>query len=291
MTPEEYAAKLKEIKDAQERAIVSQLPQLEREALLLLEQWVDDNLTVKGGSFVVDEETRTALNGFTDAYIEGFTELQNYRGAVSNYLKDFKSVDQLIAEFNDSQGIDIKRANIGPTQELVLSNVIERYTSNGLNAGFVQPLRQLLFNNAAGGLNKKQAMTQLREFIQSGQDTTGKLGQYLEQTAQQGVDSYTGAINTRIMQSFDITTIIMSGSLIETSSLQCRFAINELNGIIERDDWPELMELAENDGLIEGTTFDTLPFNKLHWGCRHEFTPAVLTDKQRRAISKPKTNR
>ena len=56
------------------------------------------------------------------------------------------------------------------------------------------------------------------------------------------------------------------------------------------EDWPKLEELAKEHGLIEGTTFETLPFNKLHWGCRHEFTPGILTDAQRRAISSPLNN-
>jgi hypothetical protein len=184
-------------------------------------------------------------------------------------------------EFQKSQNVNVKQARLGAVQELVVGELINRYSDNGLNPGFVQPLRELLFNNITGGLNKSEAMAQLRDFIESGKDTTGKLHRYLEQTAQQGVDSYTGAINTRIMQTFKIETYIMSGSLIDTSSPQCRFGIKKLNGIIDRKDWPKLKAIAEKNGLIEGTTFDNLPINKLHWGCRHEFTPVTLTAKQR----------
>jgi len=190
----------------------------------------------------------------------------------------------LINDFQKSQGVNIKQARLGAVQEIVVNEVINRYSENGLNPGFVQPLREILFNNVTGGLNKKEAMAQLKDYIASGKDESGKLHRYIEQTAQHGVDSYTGAINTRIMETFKINTMIMSGSLIATSSNQCRFAIEKMGGIIDRKDWPKLKKLAEKDGLIEGTTFDNLPINKLHWGCRHEFTPVTLTPKQRAKI-------
>jgi hypothetical protein len=135
-----------------------------------------------------------------------------------------------------------------------------------------------------------QARQQVQDFIVTGQDTTGKLGQYLEMTAEQGTDSYTGAINARIMQVFKVDTYIMSGSLIKTSSPQCRYCINELGGLIDRADWPEIKKIAVDNGLIEGTTFDNLAFNKLHWKCRHEFTPATLTGAQRETITASPTN-
>lgn len=291
MTPEEYLRKLEEFRRRAERAVIEELPSMERYAYDLITQWVDDNVDVKNGRLVYDERVLLALNNFVDQYLGAFTQSQVYTGPVSSYLKEFKPVGDLMQDFQRSQGLPVQKANLNAVHEVVVNEIINRFSENGLNAGFVQPLRSLLFNNITGGLNKTQALGQLRDFIESGKDTTGKLHRYLEQTAQQGVDSYTGAINTRIMQTFQINTMIMSGSLIETSSIQCRFAINELHGIIDRDEWPELKELAETDGLIEGTTFDNLPFNRLHWGCRHEFTPAVLDEQDRKSLLNSPTNK
>lgn len=284
MTFEEYIKKLEQLKRQAERSVVSQMPSIEKLAYQLMSDFVDNNLDTQNGKLVPNENALRALNKFADDYLGAFTKNQKYKGVIGGYLKNFKSLGDLMIEFQRSQKVDIKQARLGAVQEIVTAEIINRYSENGLNPGFVQPLREILFNNITGGLSKADAMAQLRDYIQSGKDTTGKLGRYLEQTAQQGVDSYTGAINTRIMQTFKIETYIMSGSLIATSSKQCRFAIEKMHGIIDRKDWPKLKAIAEKDGLIEGTTFDNLPINKLHWGCRHEFTPVVLNERQRASL-------
>lgn len=290
MRRDEYLEELERLKRNGERAIIKKLPNLEKQAFDLLRRWVDENLDTSKGFILPNDSALKGLNTFSDTYTALVTELADYRGSVGQFLKNFKDIRTLMTEFQTSQGVDVKQARLGAVQEIVVNEIVNRYSENGLNAGFVQPMRELLYNNIVGGLSKTDALDQLKDYIASGKDTTGKLGRYLEQTAQQGVDSYTGATNTRIMQTFEINTMFMSGSLIATSSPQCRFAINRLNAIIDRKDWPDLKKLAEKHGLIEGTTFDNLPFNKLHWGCRHEFTPTVLTAPQRRTISSPGTN-
>lgn len=285
MTPEEYQKKLEELKRKTERSVIQSLPEIEKQAYALLVKWIDDNLDTKGGHFIANENAVTALNNFADVYTQLLTDLGDYKGSVGKYLKNFKGIRTVMEEFQDSQGLDTKKARLGAVQEIVVNEIVNRYSENGLNSNFVQPMRQLLFENITGGMSKTEAMSQLREYIQGGNDKSGKLHRYLEQTAQQGVDSYEGAINVRIMDTFSIDTMIMSGSLIATSSPQCKYAINDLDGIIDRKDWPKLKSKAENNGLIEGTTFDNLPFNKLHWGCRHSFTPAVLTKEQRKKIA------
>lgn len=281
MTHEEYIKKLARLKEQSQRAVVAGLPSIEQQAYQLLMDYIDQNLDTKDGNLVPNDRAVKALQNFTDIYLGALTELSDYKGTVGQYLKNFKSMGQLMADFHRANGLNVKTANLGAVQEIVVNEIINRYSENGLNPGFVQPLRELLFNNVTGGLNKKQAMAQLRDYIASGKDATGKLGQYLEQTAQQGVDSYSGAVNTRIVQTFKIDTYLMSGSLIATSSPQCRWAIEKLGGIIDKKDWPALKAKAEKNGLAEGTNFENLAINKLHWGCRHEFTAITLTPSQR----------
>lgn len=290
MTLEEYIQKLDELRRQQQRAVIEQVPSLERLAYQLVVDFVDNNVDVRNGRLVYDETVLVALNDFVDRYLGAFTTSQAYTGAVGQYLKSFKDVGQLMQRFQATQGLDLKKADLGAVQEVVVNEIVNRYSENGLNPGFVQPMREILFNNVTGGMNKTEALAHLQEYIAGGKDTSGKLHRYLEQTAQQGADSYTGAINTRIMQTFQISTMVMSGSLIETSSPQCRYGIKELGGLIDRADWPDLKKLAEDNGLIAGTTFDNLSFNRLHWGCRHEFTPAVLSEQQRAAITSSPTN-
>jgi hypothetical protein len=69
----------------------------------------------------------------------------------------------------------------------------------------------------------------------------------------------------------------MTGSLIDNSSPQCRFAINELKGKITKENWNQVKDHAtKRFPLIDGTTFENLPLNRLHWGCRHSFYPIMI---------------
>ena len=84
------------------------------------------------------------------------------------------------------------------------------------------------------------------------------------------------AINTKILEEFNMNGLLMTGSLIDISSPQCKYVINKLGGTITRDNWPTVKAIAEKHGLIKGTTFDNLPTNKLHKKCRHGFYPVIL---------------
>jgi len=52
----------------------------------------------------------------------------------------------------------------------------------------------------------------------------------------------------------------------------------QTNGYLPNSYWETLIEKykdAKRAPVIEGTTIDNLPVNKLHWGCRHSFTPVI----------------
>lgn len=162
------------------------------------------------------------------------------------------------------------------SKKIFIDEIIGKMLNNGLNQHFVQLLRDLIYQNVSDGLSQSDAQAQIEEYIESGKDKSGELAQYIEETAIQAVSAYSRMINTKMMEEFDFDGLLITGSLIDISSPQCRYAIEELGGTIKRTDWPKLKEIAEKNGLIEGTTFDNLPFNLLHRYCRHDFCPILL---------------
>jgi hypothetical protein len=275
----DYIKTLESLKLANEDRIIGIIPEFESFAYDALIEWMENSLEIKAGSLIATDETNEILNQFDSAYLKFITKLKSYKGAVTSFVKELPKMGTIMQHYQEgTNGIDWSKANIGPTQKLVVGEIINAYTENGLNTEFVQPLRDLLYQNIAAGTNMADAKKQLNDYIVGPGDKSGKLKSYLTQTSQQAVDSYTGAINKKLMDTFDYSHLIMSGSLIATSSTQCRYGINNLDGIIKVEDWPALKEMADNNGLVKGTTFKNLPFNKLHWGCRHEFTPAMLKD-------------
>lgn len=278
MTYPDYIALIEKIKLATENMIIGIIPDVENSAYEALLAWIDSTLSTEGGNLVASSKTVEILNEFDEGYRRVLNEISSYRGAVSSFVRELPKLGAAIKQYqiNNNQVV-WARANISATEDVVVNEIIKAYTDNGLNAEFVQPVRDMLYQNIVAGTNVGEAKQSLKDFIKGGKDKSGKLNRYLTQTSQQAVDSYTGAINKKLMDTFNYPYLIMSGSLIASSSKQCRFAIRELDGLITQEEFEKTIKpIAEKNGLIDGTNFKNLPFNKLHWGCRHEFTPAML---------------
>ena len=235
---------------------------------------IEDIFDFKSGKFVVEGNFIKQLNKLTVQVLDLLQSEPKFTGPVSQFVKRMPNVSGAITDFQKTTN-GIKVPAYETAKKVVIDEIVDKMLDNGLNTAFVQPLRDIVYQNATTGISLKDAKLQIKEFIKGGGDTTGKLGRYLDQTAQQGVDAYSGAINKRLLETFDYDALLMTGSLIDNSSPQCRYVVEELGGRISESDWPKVKEIAEKNGLIDGTTFDNLPQNRLHWGCRHSFYPII----------------
>lgn len=273
-----YIIALEALKKLFENRIIGIIPAIEDFAVQALLNWIDESLEIRKGSLTASDETIDILNDFDRYFLQVITNMSVYKGAVSGMLKELPKISKVMQQYQEAvNGISWAAAHVGPVQKLVVNEIIEAYSENGLNQNFVQPLRDLLYQNIAAGTNIRDAKESLKDYIKSSKGKDSKIARYLTQTSQQAVDSYTGIINKKLMDTFDYPYLQMSGSLIKTSAPQCVKGINEYEGLIDVETWEKVIKpLAEKNGLIAGTTFKNLPFNKLHWGCRHEFTPTMV---------------
>lgn len=269
----------KNIDKAKQKAIdelKNKLPKMETAAYEILISVIEENLTVEEGKIVAGASFVKQLNKLTVNLLDLLQKDPSFQGPVSQFVKHMPQISEAIADFQmEVNGIKVPAMET--VKKVIQDEVIDQMLNNGLNQAFVQPLRDLIFQNATSGLSLKQAKEQLKEYISGGKDESGKLGRYLDQTAEQAVDSYSGAINKKLHETFNYDGLLITGSLIDNSSPQCRFAIEELKGKISKEDWPKVKDRAtKRFPLIEGTTFENLPLNRLHWGCRHSFYPIMI---------------
>lgn len=256
---------------------------LERAAIDGAFEWLVDNLEIKRGTITVDEELSSVMDNFVKAVVNTINEAPPFQSTLKRFLQDLTTIQTNNKLFHSTtNNFNIETAGVNDVQKAVVGQIIDQYTSNGLNAHFAAPLKENVFRNILAGANMKEVKQVLQTYILSGKDKSGKLKSYLDQTAQQAVDSYTGAINQQLMEEFEFTGMIISGSLIETSSKQCVTAVNQADdtgGYLTNKEWEEILTIARNNPkakLIQGTTIKNLPLNKLHWGCRHDFTPVIM---------------
>lgn len=257
-------------------ALNKHIDEMSSAAYTILLKAIEDTFDIKAGSIVGDKDFIKQLNKLTIDVLDLLQSEPKFIGPVSQFVKRMPTISDEITKFQKAtNGITVPAFETA--KKIVIDETINQMLDNGLNQHFVQPLRDLIYQNVSSGLSLSDARTQIKEYIEGGKDVSGKLGSYIEQTAQQAVDSYSGAINTKILEQFDMNGILITGTLIDNSSPQCKFVINELGGKITRENWPQIAAIGEKyNGWIDGTSFDNLPTNKLHWGCRHSFFPIIL---------------
>lgn len=267
------------------------LTSLEKDAVESSYDWLVDNLEIKKGEVVVDEELSRLMNEFVKVVVDIIENNKGFQSKIGNFLSDLKNIQANNKKFHaTTNNFNIETAGVNDVQKAVVGEIIEQYTGNGLNQHFAAPLKDAVYRNILSGANMQEIKQVLQNYILSGADQSGKLQSYLHNTAIQAADSYTGAINQELVKTFTFTGYIISGSLIETSSKQCIYAVETSeDGYLTFKDWEKVLDIARNNPkakLIEGTTVKNLPLNKLHWGCRHDFTPIVRKEEKKKDQSK-----
>lgn len=271
----DYSKNIAETKQKAIDALNRRIDEMGKYAYEIMLQAIEDTFNFRSGKIMGDKDFIKQLNKLSVDVLNLLQSEPKFTGPVSQFVKRMVPISDAITDFQKSVN-DIKVPSFEVAKNIVIDETIDKMLNNGLNQKFVVPLRDLIYRNVSGGLSLKDARIQIKDFISGGNDQSGKLGQYLEQTAIQAVDAYSGAINTKLLETFDYDGQLITGSLIDNSSPQCRYAINELKGKITRENWKEVKAIGNRHGLIEGTTFDNLPTNKLHWGCRHNFFPIII---------------
>ena len=270
---------VKNIQSEQKKAvdvIKMHITRLSNEAFRILMDLLEKEFDFSGGKFVADKNFIDKLNNVTIRLLEEIQKDPSFTGAISQFVKRLPAISSALDQFQKQVNGNSTVPKFDVTKKIIVDETIDQFLNNGLNQNFAQPLRDLIYQNVNSGLSLKDARENIKDYIKGGQDKSGKLGSYLEQTARQSVSAYTGAINTKILQHFKYDALLIAGTIIDNTTPQCRFAINDLNGTIKRTDWPALEKMAKKNGLMPNTNFDNLPTNLLHWNCRHDFYPIKL---------------
>lgn len=254
----------------------ARLTEMTSEAQRIVEEAIANEFDFSDGKIVISSNFSNRLDRLANTILQELQDSPKFTGPISKFIKRFPEVSNEISKFQQSRNA-IKVPAFEAAKKVVIDEILNQMLDNGLNQNFVQPLRDLIYRNASTGLSLSQAKEQLKQYIAGGKDQSGKLKSYLEQTAQQGVDLYSGAINKKLMETYNYDAYLITGTIIDNSSPQCRYCIEELKRTIKRSDWPTVKDKAtKRFPLVKGTTFENLSITLLHWGCRHGFYPIML---------------
>lgn len=235
----------------------------------ILGESISENVNIVNKRLELSDTTDTIVK----KSLKKFYKTKEYGDSLTKYLTKIDDVSRQKLASYQKKGLLIKPSEVNPYQKLAIDEHLSYLNENGLNNRFNQPLRKIIYSNINAGKSQNELEAELKNFVSKKE----ALSKYIKQAAIQGADAYTSIIDQKITDKYidDITGYTMVGSLIESSSPQCRYCVEKLKRKIKKEDWETIREIALQNGLIEGTEFKTLPTHKLHWGCRHQFTPII----------------
>src|SRR5690606_12871522 len=132
-------------------------------------EWLVDNLEVKRGEIVVDEELARVMNEFVDAVVHTVREVPAFQSNLKRFLQDLTTIQTNNKLFHKTtNNFNIDTAGINDVQKAVIGEIIDQYTGNGLNAHFAAPLKENIFRNILTGANMREVKQVLEAYILGG---------------------------------------------------------------------------------------------------------------------------
>ncbi len=254
------------------------LSALERDMLAILIAEINATLITSGG---IIEGTTVSVGASVSRSLKSFYATKAYQNSLSSLLRNIDGIGTDKLSLYKDFDLVIPRKEINKAQMSVLGELIDALDDNGLNARFNQPLRKIIYDNIRRGKSQTDLTKSLKKFIVSSPDKASDLKRYVNTTSIQGADAYSKVIDNEIMKKYEkrVTAIRVVGSLIESSSLQCRQAVNKYQREIPIDKLPEWIAFAKEHGGSDNLSKDNLSLIGAHYGCRHQWVPIIKPTK------------
>lgn len=251
------------------------LTALERQMVRDIIRQINSQIVTSGGKVV---GLNSSAGNVIKRSISTFYRSPAYRNSIAKILKNLDvAVDEKLKVYKD-QDLEISKDRLNVEQKLVIDEFIDNLSEDGLNSRFNQPLRNLIYDNIRNNLSQNELLQNITNKIESGK-IDSEFGRYVKNATRQAADAYTSIVDKKILEQFKdrITHIRVVGTLIETSSPQCRQAIEKYDREIPVEKLDNWIRFAIDNGASEELTIDNLPVLKGHFGCRHQWIPIIKT--------------
>ncbi len=254
------------------------LSSLEKEMLAILIAEVNASLITTGE---VIEGTTTPVGAVVSRSLKSFYATKAYQNSLASLLRNIDGIGTDKMSLYKGFDLVIPRKEINKAQTAVLDELIDALNDNGLNTRFNQPLRKIIYDNIRRGKSQTDLTKSLKQFIVSSPDKASDLKRYINTTSIQGADAYSKVVDNEIMKKYEkrVTAIRVVGSLIDSSSPQCRQAVNKYQREIPMDKLPEWIAFAKDHGGSDNLSKDNLSLIGAHYGCRHQWVPIIKPTK------------
>jgi hypothetical protein len=278
------AKKDKNIVSAENR-LIQQLNPTNQRVFAAVKKLID-TMNTKDGKIEFDDQNIDIVSTIDKTIIDAI-QSSEMPSAIAEYLRDFETIKKfnfdIQKDVNDLSEQELEDL-ISPVQKTAVQSTLDGLTGSGVNANFVEPVRQGIFQNIAAGTSKSDLEKYLTNYILGNPDVDGLYSRYVKQVSRDALNQFDGQVNSRIAEEFDLDAFRYVGSLIEDSRSQCVRWVKKR--ILEKSDLPSEIAWANNNGsgMISGTNAENFAVFRGGYNCRHSAIPFKLTESQRKRL-------
>ena len=221
--------------------------------------------------------TKSAGRMVSDS-IRALYDTNQYKNSLASLLSDVQGLGVSKLGVYAGDGLNVAISDLSEAQSVAYDSLLDSLNESGLNQRFNQPIRQLIYQNVRDGSSQTMLEKAIRSFVLTEKGSKSELNRYINSVSIQSADAYSSAIDQEVYTRYRtrITDIRVVGSLIDTSSRQCRRAVLVYNREIPIDKLDEWIGYAKENGGAQTLNSDNLSSLKAHYGCRHQFVPVIL---------------
>jgi hypothetical protein len=203
--------------------------------------------------------------------------------AVDEYLDEFDVIEDNVIQIQKNfNGIDVSPTVISSAKVGAVQSVQANLLGAGVDANFVNPIQDLLYQRINLGASVVDTERILRNMVQGVEGKNGLLTRWVGQASRDAINQYEGNTQQIIKKEFDLNAWAYVGNIVKDSRAQCRRWVKKeriLDSEIER----ELAYMySSGSGAIPGTDKYNFGVNRGGYNCRHKAIPTRVTTKGRK---------
>jgi hypothetical protein len=250
-----------------------------------------DKFNVSGGKIEFNESNVELVNQINQTIVDAIQK-SKMPGTIREFLRDFDTIKEFNVDVHSKlNGLSTKELEdlINPIQRGVVQQTLDGLTGAGVDANFIEPVKQGIYKNIVGGATRSDLENFLRAYVVGTPELNGLYSRYVKQVSRDALGQFDGQINAKIAEEFGLDAFRYVGSIIDDSRAQCVRWVGKR--ILEKSEMESEINWANNNGsgMIPGTNPDNFLIYRGGYNCRHRAIPFKLTKSQRERLQKEQT--
>jgi hypothetical protein len=231
---------------------------------------------VKGGKITSNQKAIDFLASM-QSRIRNAMNQAGYEDKVKELLKNFAKIKaNNIAIHEIANNVIIQNSTLTGIQKLEVQNALDKLVGTGIDAEFINPMREALYRNITFGGSIADAEQIIESYVVSTPQKQSVLRRYAGQISRDAISQFDGAIQQTIADELGLDGFLYAGTIISDTRAQCAHWVKKR--ILKKEELEADINKALTNGyfggkrasgMIPGTNVDNFSVYRGGYNCRH----------------------